>query len=80
MRYSALMKKSEENRIIRYGDTEVNVTRDQMLILSHVLDVSVQNDLDQYIIQSPFPLLEVCLEDYGVNNRDIRTIQEPQND
>jgi hypothetical protein len=74
------MKKSENNRIVRYGDTEVSVTRDQMLILSHVLDVSVQNDLDQYIIQSPFPLLEVCLEDYGVNNRDIRTIQEPQND
>jgi hypothetical protein len=74
------MKKSENNRIVRYGDTEVSVTRDQMLILSHVLDVSVQNDLDQYIIQSPFPLLEVCLEDYGVINRDIRTIQEPQND
>ena len=57
--------------IIRYHKSEVHVTTAQLKSIAAALKMDGHTVNGVMTLQSPFPLLEICLEDHGVENTSI---------
>lgn len=57
--------------IIRYHKSEVHVTTAQMTAIATALKTEGREVDGVMTLNSPVPLLEICLEDYGVDNNNI---------
>lgn len=64
-----------ERCIVCHHNSEVEVSKTQLEAISKALKSEIVQISEESIVNSPFPLREICLEDYEVANSTIKTIK-----